>query len=70
MPADGPCIFTGRTAIYTGNDEIFDDGNGHVLTYNQPIPICDKTSRAMLALNRDDLVITPSTYFYDGGGCC
>src|SRR5262249_24395190 len=28
---DGPAIFTGRTATYTGPDEHFDDGSGHVL---------------------------------------
>ena len=31
MPADGPCVFTGRTAIYHGDDDFFDDGKGHVL---------------------------------------
>ena len=25
MPADGPCIFTGKAAIYYGEDELFDD---------------------------------------------
>ncbi|CAN0371142.1 unnamed protein product, partial [Ectocarpus sp. 4 AP-2014] len=25
MPEDGPCVFTGRTATYTGADESFDD---------------------------------------------
>lgn len=70
MPADGPCVFTGRTAIYHGDDESFDDGKGHVLTSNQPAAICDKTAAALAALGRDDLFISPSTYFYDGGGCC
>ena len=31
VPNDGPCVFTGRTAIYHGADEYFDDGRGHVL---------------------------------------
>ena len=70
MPADGPCVFTGRTAIYIGTEEIFDDGKGHVMTYNQPMAVCDKTASALLGLNRDDIVVTGSTYFYDGGGCC
>ncbi len=70
MPADGPCVFTGRTAIYFGDAEIFDDCKGHALTPNQPLAVCDKTAAAMLALGRDDLHISPSTYFYDGGGCC
>ena len=25
MPADGPCVFTGKSAIYYGNEEYFDD---------------------------------------------
>ncbi len=70
MPADGPCVFTGRTAIYFGHDEIFDDGKGHVMVPNQPLAICDKTAGALLALGREDLHVSPSTYFYDGGGCC
>lgn len=70
MPDDGPCVFTGCTAIYLGQDELFDDGAGHVLSYNQPLAVCDKTAGAMKALGRDDLYITGSTYFYDGGGCC
>jgi SAM-dependent methyltransferase len=70
MPADGPCVFTGRTAIYFGNDELFDDGKGHAMVPNQPLAVCDKTANALLALGRDDVHVSPSTFFYDGGGCC
>jgi SAM-dependent methyltransferase len=70
MPADGPCVFTGKTAIYFGDDENFDDGKGHNLTQNQPLAVCDKTAGALAALGRNDIHITGSTYFYDGGGCC
>ncbi|UOQ97636.1 arsenosugar biosynthesis arsenite methyltransferase ArsM [Hymenobacter sp. 5317J-9] len=70
MPADGPCIFTGRTAIYYGGEEYFDDQKGHVLLANQPLAVCDKTAGALLALGRDDIFVSPSTYHYDGGGCC
>ncbi len=70
MPADGPCIFTGKAAIYIGTEGQFDDGNGHVLSLNQPIAVCDKTAGALKALGRDDIYITESTWFYDGGGCC
>ncbi len=70
MPADGPCVFTGRTAIYFGEEDFYDDQNGHVLLKNQPLAICDKTSAKLEELNRDDLFISPSTYHYDGGGCC
>ena len=70
QPADGPCVFTGRSAIYFGNELIFDDGNGHVMTPNQPLAVCDKTAAALLAMGRDDLHVSNSTWFYDGGGCC
>lgn len=70
MPADGPCIFTGRTAIYFGNEDYFDDQNGHVLTPNQPMAVCDKTANALSSLGRKDIYISDSTYYYDGGGCC
>ena len=70
MPDDGPCIFTGKAAIYYGDQPYFDDKKGHVLMPNQPLAICDKTAAALAALNRNDIFISPSTYHYDGGGCC
>lgn len=70
MPADGPCIFTGKTAIYYGDDAFFDDNKGHTLMQNQPLSVCDKTAGALKKLGRDDIFISQSTYFYDGGGCC
>lgn len=70
IPVDGPCVFTGKTAIYFGNDECFDDGKGHILLRNQPVSICDKTAGVLTDLGRDNLIITGSTFFYDGGGCC
>ena len=70
MPSDGPCIFTGKTAIFYGSDEYFDDNNGHVLMPNQPLAVCDKTAGNLDALGREDIFISPSTWFYDGGGCC
>lgn len=70
MPADGPCVFTGRTAIYFGTEEYFDDGKGHVLLQNQPLAVCDKTANALLSLGNPEIHLSPSTYFYDGGGCC
>lgn len=68
--ADGPCVFTGKTAIYFGDQSFFDDKNGHVLDLNRPLSICDKTAKALTTLKRDDIYITESTWFYDGGGCC
>ncbi len=70
MPEDGPCVFTGKTSIYYGDDDFFDDKKGHTLLKNQPLAICDKTASALKALNKDDIYISESTYFYDGGGCC
>jgi len=70
MPDDGPCIFTGKTAIYYGKDGFFDDHKGHSLLQNQPLSICDKTAEALSCLERKDIFISETTYFYDGGGCC
>jgi SAM-dependent methyltransferase len=70
MPDDGPCVFTGKTAIYYGKEEYFDDEKGHILLPNQPLAVCDKTAGALSRLNRKDIFISGSTFFYDGGGCC
>ena len=70
MPSDGPCVFTGKTAIYYGADASFDDGKGHVLLQNQPIAVCDKTAKALSEADETAIYISGSTYFYDGGGCC
>ena len=70
MPEDGPCIFTGKSAIYFGNEALFDDNKGHVLLQQMPLAVCDKTAHALQSLNNSDIHISESTYFYDGGGCC
>ncbi len=70
MPSDGACVFTGQTAIYYGNEAYFDDQKGHVLYQNQPLAVCDKTAQALAQLDEAAIYISPSTYFYDGGGCC
>ena len=70
MPEDGPCVFTGKAAIYFGSEEQFDDQKGHLLIQNQPLQVCDKTAKALQSLGRDDIYISSSTFFYDGGGCC
>lgn len=69
MPQDGPCIFTGKTAIYYGDQEYFDDQKGHVLVQNQPLAVCDKTAAA-LALADPQIHVSESTWHYNGGGCC
>jgi len=70
VPDDGACIFTGRTAVYTGRAEDFNDGKGHVLPRNLPMPVCDKTAASLSQLGRGDIVVTNSTWHYQGGGCC
>ena len=70
MPEDGPCVFTGKAAIYTGREDFFDDEKGHVLMYNQPLSVCDKTADGLANLGRDDIYVSQSTFHYDGGGCC
>ncbi|MCH8005796.1 MAG: arsenosugar biosynthesis arsenite methyltransferase ArsM [Planctomycetes bacterium] len=70
VPDDGPCIFTGRTAIYSGPDETFDDGRGHILVRDLPASVCDKTAAALADLGRPDLTVTGPTWHYSGGGCC
>ena len=70
MPVDGPCVFTGKAAIYFGEEDFYDDNNGHVLLKNQPLAVCDKTAKALKNTNPDNLFISESTFHYDGGGCC
>ena len=70
IAGDGPCVFTGRAAIYFGADESYDDGAGHILSRDIPVSVCDKTAAKLEALGRSDVLVTPSTWFYGGGGCC
>ena len=70
IPEDGPCIFTGKTAIYTGSEAVFDDSAGHILQRGNPAAVCDKTAAKLAASLPKDMLITNSTWYYDGGGCC
>ncbi len=70
MPNDGPCVFTGKAAIYYGKEPFFDDNKGHTLFKNQPLAVCDKTAGALASLGKKDIFISESTYHYNGGGCC
>lgn len=70
MPADGPCVFTGKAAIFYGKEDYFDDKKGHILLKNQPLAVCDKTAKALASLERNDIFISESTFHYNGGGCC
>ncbi|MDB9450849.1 arsenosugar biosynthesis arsenite methyltransferase ArsM [Dolichospermum circinale] len=70
IPADGACIFTGKTAIYAGKEAFFDDNNGHILQRGIPAAVCDKTAGNLANSNPEEIIITNSTWYYDGGGCC
>lgn len=70
IPPDGACVFTGKTAIYAGTEEYFDDKAGHIMQPGVPLAVCDKTANNLGHNFPEDIIVTPSTWFYDGGGCC
>ncbi|OLT58964.1 arsenosugar biosynthesis arsenite methyltransferase ArsM [Moorena bouillonii] len=70
IPEDGPCIFTGKTAIYMGAEEFFDDNAGHILSRGVPAAVCDKTAAKLAKVNPEEILVTDSTWHYVGGGCC
>ncbi|MBD2654214.1 arsenosugar biosynthesis arsenite methyltransferase ArsM [Synechocystis sp. FACHB-383] len=70
IPDDGACIFTGKTAIYAGSEPLFDDQAGHILQQGVPSAVCDKTALKLGSTYPDKILITDSTWHYDGGGCC
>lgn len=70
IPEDGPCIFTGKTAIYAGSESFFDDLAGHILQPSVPAAVCDKTAAKLALATGGDILITDSTWHYNGGGCC
>jgi hypothetical protein len=61
-------IFTGRTAIYTGPDEQFDDGHGHTVARGVPMPVSDAAAARLGKL--PNMVVTPPTWHVKAGGCC
>ena len=70
IPEDGACIFTGKTAIYAGLESFFDDQAGHILLSGIPTAVCDKTANNLAKFHPQEILITDSTWHYDGGGCC
>jgi SAM-dependent methyltransferase len=70
IPVDGACVFTGKTAIYHGLEEIFDDQAGHILQRGVPAAVCDKTAHNLAANYGKEILVTDSTWYYNGGGCC
>jgi len=70
IPEDGACVFTGKTAIYAGLEPHLDDHAGHFLQRGIPLAVCDKTAAKLALQFPQDVVITDSTWYYNGGGCC
>ena len=70
VPPDGACVFAGETVIYVGEEEVFDDGRGHVVQHDVPLAVCRKTAGNLRRLGRPDLIVTEPTWHYAGGGCC
>ncbi len=70
IPPDGPCVFAGETVVYVGPEDSFDDGRGHAVVRDVPLPVCMKTAAWFRGLQRGDLIVTPPTWHYAGGGCC
>ena len=70
LPEDGACVFTGKTAIYAGAESLLDDRAGHLLQRGMPLAVCDKTAAKFAVQFPQDVLITPSTWYYSGGGCC
>jgi ubiquinone/menaquinone biosynthesis C-methylase UbiE len=68
IPEDGACIFTGKTAIYAGEQEFLDDRAGHIMQRGLPLAVCDKTAGNLAKL--PNIILTESTWHYTGGGCC
>jgi ubiquinone/menaquinone biosynthesis C-methylase UbiE len=65
---DGPAVFTGRTAIYTGANEVFEDEFGNVLRRGMPVPVSEAAARRLAPVR--DILVTGPTYPSRTGGCC
>jgi SAM-dependent methyltransferase len=65
---DGPAVFTGRTAIYTGPGETHQDESGTMLRRGIPVPVSDAAAARMA--RHACMMVTPATFHARGGGCC
>lgn len=66
--SDGPAIFTGRTATWTGAEKDFDTGDGQMLPQGIPMSVSDAVAKRLE--DHPEIVLTPPTYHCRGGGCC
>lgn len=69
-PSDGACVFTGKTAIYRGSELTWSDGEGHTFQRGIPLAVCDKTAQKLVTQFPQDIIVTESTWHYQGNGCC
>jgi len=65
---DGPAIFTGRTATYTGPQDLIDDAHGHVLQRGIPAAVSDAAAERLA--KTPAVIVTLPTYHGRGSGCC
>jgi ubiquinone/menaquinone biosynthesis C-methylase UbiE len=65
---DGPAIFTGRTATYTGPQPSYDNGWGHTLRQGVPVAVSDAAAERLA--RHPEILVTGPTYHARGGGCC
>lgn len=65
---DGPAIFSGRSAIFTGTAESYTDETGLPLRRGIPTAVSDAVAERLA--RRPDIIVTPPTYRAAGGGCC
>jgi SAM-dependent methyltransferase len=65
---DGPAIFTGCSAIYTGPDETFQDESGTLLRRGIPAAVSDAAAARLAP--QAFIVVTGATFHVRGGGCC
>lgn len=63
-------IYTGRRALYYGTEESFHANFGLTLPYNRPVAVSDQVAEKLESLDREDIYVSPSTYFYNGDLCC
>ncbi len=70
VPEGGACVFAGESVIYVGEQEAYDDKQGHIVQRDVPLAVCRKTADRFRSLGRSDLIVTPPTWHYLGGGCC
>jgi ubiquinone/menaquinone biosynthesis C-methylase UbiE len=65
---DGPAVFLGRMAIYSGASAKWTAPDGNVLHRGIPVSVSEAAAKRLQRLS--DIVVTEPTYRSQGGGCC